>query len=403
MRPNLMVNLGLRWETTLPPTGENDNWSDFDPTLPNPGAGGLKGALIYAGRLQGLRGIAHAWPTATSRPSARGSAWRTRWTDKTVIRMSYGLSYAQHHHGHRIDPQSRLHPDRYANRFHAGRSAALPGEGRRPAVSAAAVRRPDVRQRPRDAVVPGAGGHAAAGVPELQPLDPAADQSDHGGRDLVQRKPRQPPAGGAAGVQRARPGLPRPVRRYAAELANIDSPAAVAAGFERAVPGLHRVVGIERHRAPGVAAVSAVPEHRYALREAATTAATRPIMPEWCVSRSATRTGLQFLTSYVFSKLLTDADGYWPGGAAMDPYNRGLEKSIGQFDVTHNLKFSAVWELPVGKGKLMNLRRSGELDRSAAGASPASRPTPPALPTRSAPRNQPPAVRRRPAADRQHL
>src|SRR5438105_4429383 len=66
--------------------------------------------------------------------------------------------------------------------------------------------------------------------------------------------------------------------------------------------------------------------------------------------------GIQFLTSYVFSKLLTDADGYWPGGAAMDPYNRRLEKSIGQFDVTHNLKFSAVWELPVGRGKLINLR-----------------------------------------------
>src|SRR4051812_17804532 len=44
--------------------------------------------------------------------------------------------------------------------------------------------------------------------------------------------------------------------------------------------------------------------------------------------------GIHFLTSYVLSKLLTDADGYWPGGAAMDPYNRQLEKSIGQFDVT---------------------------------------------------------------------
>ena len=56
MRSNLVVNLGLRWETTLPPTGENDNWSDFDPNLPNPGAGGLKGALIYAGSGTGLVG-----------------------------------------------------------------------------------------------------------------------------------------------------------------------------------------------------------------------------------------------------------------------------------------------------------------------------------------------------------
>jgi hypothetical protein len=61
--------------------------------------------------------------------------------------------------------------------------------------------------------------------------------------------------------------------------------------------------------------------------------------------------GLQFLTSYVFSKLLTNADSFWPGGAAMDHYNRGLEKSIGQFDVTHNFKFNAVWEVPVGRGR----------------------------------------------------
>jgi len=64
--------------------------------------------------------------------------------------------------------------------------------------------------------------------------------------------------------------------------------------------------------------------------------------------------GLQFLTSYVFSKILTDADSYWAdNGAALDHYNRRLEKSIGEFDVPHNFKFSAVWDLPVGKGKAL--------------------------------------------------
>jgi len=63
--------------------------------------------------------------------------------------------------------------------------------------------------------------------------------------------------------------------------------------------------------------------------------------------------GIQFQTSYVFSKILTDADSYWSDayGFAMDHYNRGLEKSIGMFDVTHNAKFSAVYDLPFGKGK----------------------------------------------------
>jgi hypothetical protein len=70
--------------------------------------------------------------------------------------------------------------------------------------------------------------------------------------------------------------------------------------------------------------------------------------------------GLTFQTSYAFSKLLTDADSYWGNATtntgngcclAADQYNRRLEKSIGQFDVTHNFKAGFVYELPFGKGK----------------------------------------------------
>ncbi len=76
--------------------------------------------------------------------------------------------------------------------------------------------------------------------------------------------------------------------------------------------------------------------------------------------------GLTFQTSYVFSKLLTDADSYWgnniggnvnnSGGGggcclAADQYNRGLEKSIGEFNVTHDFKAGVVYDLPFGKGR----------------------------------------------------
>jgi hypothetical protein len=72
-------------------------------------------------------------------------------------------------------------------------------------------------------------------------------------------------------------------------------------------------------------------------------------------------------TSYVFSKLLTDADSYWgnnlggnvnaSGGGggcclAADQYNRRLEKSIGEFDVTHDFKAGFVWDVPIGKGRM---------------------------------------------------
>src|SRR5688572_6139834 len=92
VRPNLILNLGLRWETTLPPTGEKDNWSDFAPDVPNPGAGGRLGALIYAGTgpgRVGSRRLADANYRAFSPRFALAYTFR----EKTVFRMSYGLSY----------------------------------------------------------------------------------------------------------------------------------------------------------------------------------------------------------------------------------------------------------------------------------------------------------------------
>jgi len=61
--------------------------------------------------------------------------------------------------------------------------------------------------------------------------------------------------------------------------------------------------------------------------------------------------GLTLQGSYVLSKLLTDADGYNPDNATLDHYNRRLEKSIGEFDLTHNLKLTYIYELPFGKGR----------------------------------------------------
>ena len=62
----------------------------------------------------------------------------------------------------------------------------------------------------------------------------------------------------------------------------------------------------------------------------------------------------------MFSRILTDADSYWGNNTtstgngcclAADQYNRRLEKSIGQFDQTHNFKTGFVLESPFGKDK----------------------------------------------------
>jgi hypothetical protein len=62
--------------------------------------------------------------------------------------------------------------------------------------------------------------------------------------------------------------------------------------------------------------------------------------------------GLTFQWSYVFSKLLTDSDTYFATGATtQDQQNRRIEKSIGQYDQTHQIKFSTLYDLPFGKGQ----------------------------------------------------
>ena len=61
--------------------------------------------------------------------------------------------------------------------------------------------------------------------------------------------------------------------------------------------------------------------------------------------------GLTFQASYAFSKILTDSDTAWGSQYAADFFNRGLEKSIGAYDVTHDIKFSGVYDLPFGKGQ----------------------------------------------------
>lgn len=68
--------------------------------------------------------------------------------------------------------------------------------------------------------------------------------------------------------------------------------------------------------------------------------------------------GLNLLASYTFSKTLTDADviqPYWStlqnGGAVQDPENLRAEKAVSAEDIPNNFVISYLYELPVGKGK----------------------------------------------------
>ncbi|MBZ5664155.1 MAG: TonB-dependent receptor [Acidobacteriia bacterium] len=70
--------------------------------------------------------------------------------------------------------------------------------------------------------------------------------------------------------------------------------------------------------------------------------------------------GLQFLTTYTFSKSIDDSSltstnsGYLGSFASLqNPNNPHGERSLSTFDIPHVLQFSYTYELPIGRGKLI--------------------------------------------------
>ena len=93
LRRNLTVNLGLRWDLWQSIYGVYDNYTVMDPTVPNPGAGGRPGALIYAGSGPGRSGRRKLTPPDVKHNFGPrlGIAWQI--SPRTVIRTAYGINY----------------------------------------------------------------------------------------------------------------------------------------------------------------------------------------------------------------------------------------------------------------------------------------------------------------------
>jgi hypothetical protein len=90
--PRLTVNYGLRWDYTSPWVETYDRIGVFSPTVPNPAAGNLPGALTFWGEGTGRNGRRHLLDSYYKAFGPRlGLAYS--FDPKTVIRASYGISY----------------------------------------------------------------------------------------------------------------------------------------------------------------------------------------------------------------------------------------------------------------------------------------------------------------------
>lgn len=92
--PDLTVTVGLRFEYQSAIRERDDNMSTFDPGVPNPGAGGRLGAMIFAGAGPGRTGARtlESPPVDAFGPRI-GIAYRVG--ARNVVRAAYGIYYSR--------------------------------------------------------------------------------------------------------------------------------------------------------------------------------------------------------------------------------------------------------------------------------------------------------------------
>lgn len=86
----LTLSFGFRFDLQYPRTERHNNYSSFDPTLANPGAGGILGALAFAGQ----NGHANTFESLKADTYGPRFGFAYRINDKTVVRGGYGIYYA---------------------------------------------------------------------------------------------------------------------------------------------------------------------------------------------------------------------------------------------------------------------------------------------------------------------
>ena len=94
MNDKFVLNYGVRYEFTRPPVAGGDQYSELDPTKPNPGANGYPGALIFAGEGEGREGKRSLIPGYYGSIAPRLSGAYSI-NNKTTIRGGIGRSYGR--------------------------------------------------------------------------------------------------------------------------------------------------------------------------------------------------------------------------------------------------------------------------------------------------------------------
>lgn len=360
VKPNLTVNLGLRWSYDTPRHEADGDTSIFSTTTPNPAASNFPGALVFAGTGAGRNGnVGETWASTYYKDFEPrvGFAWSpSSLHNKVVVRGSAGIYYG---------------PLVYAD-FGQGTMQGF--------TQNQTLFTPDPLSGPQvDAGLP-----VLTNVPNLDPT-----QSNGQGVDYI-----------ASSF-----GRPAMVSSWNLETQyEINSNLFVSLGYignhatrlhgllnypnDIPLSGLALGTCLNSSVQFPIAGCSAPPETYPNLYGAGpgftygntmtTEQALRPFPQVGYINEDSYlqnvgqssydaleaklerrfHNGFNLLVSYTFSKTLTDADSIQPyystlqsQGGTQNPYDLRAEKAVSNQDVPQNLVASYIYELPVGRGK----------------------------------------------------
>lgn len=349
------LNLGFRYEIPQPNTEAHDRLSWLDPTLPNPGANGYPGAVVFAGSGAGKTGRSSPLDTWYKSFGPRvGLAYQV--SPSTVVRAGYGIYYSALKISSFADNDSVGYFGQFNYNFPGGTAPAFNWDN---------------------------------GAPQNQPKPPFIDPTVANGSSVMYPL-----------TNVARPGT---IQNWTLDIqqqlgknlildvayvgahgdhlqANMRNPNQVNSKYLSYGPCLS--VDITQQGSSASCSGMPVVPLPYASFTGSVAQALRPFPqyqdlwvdndmssnPFGFYTYHALQTklekrfssGLTAMVSYTISKNLTNADSDYPlaaqwqgdnAGAVMDSYNAKLEKGLSELDIPQAVVINYTYELPIGPGK----------------------------------------------------
>jgi hypothetical protein len=353
--PRLTANLGIRYEMNLSVYEKRDKFSFFDPSLPNPAANGYPGALRFLGFGPGREGRRNLHNTADGWGPRAGFAFQV--TPNLVVRAGAGIFFSTVK-----VPGLNGANDGYANSpgwssADQGVTPAFQWDQGFPAWTPPPIIDPGFRA---GFSVPWWGADEIAKLPSTHSWNLAVSRALP--KALVLEVTYAGSKGTHLASDRVNDMQIDPKYAYLGALLNrpIDDPAVVALGFRppfanfKQLMGNNATLGQSLRRWPqytGVTTGGMMNHSGNSTYHSGTIKVTKRFSG-----------GLALLSSYTWSKLLTDADSSEPwiagvvgaavgAGAAQNHYDRRPEKSYGVLDYPNLFKLTASYDLPFGRGK----------------------------------------------------